>query len=223
MLLALDTATDAVSIALHDDTDLVAERTLGAARRHVEVLIPEIETLLRAYGFTIEALTAVAVGVGPGAFTGLRVGLVTARTLAYARDLPCHGVLTLDALAAAALDAGSVGAHEPFGIAIDARRREVFWARYEQSRRVSEPLASAPVELASGDLDDLTVVGDAVERYPGVFAREVAASPSAAAIARIALRHDDRFDVVAPTPVYVRRPDATEPGARKPVTPQGQR
>jgi tRNA threonylcarbamoyladenosine biosynthesis protein TsaB len=211
VLLALDTATDAVSIALHDGTDLVAERSLSAARRHVEVLTPEIDALLRTHGFTPDSLTSIAVGVGPGAFTGLRVGLVTARTLAYARGLPCNGVLTLDALAAAALDAGSVGAHESFGVAIDARRREVFWARYEQARRVSDPLASRPEDLVHGGLEGLTVVGDAVERYPGTFAREIAAAPTAAAIARISLRLDDRFEVVEPAPLYV----------RKPVTPQG--
>jgi tRNA threonylcarbamoyl adenosine modification protein YeaZ len=223
VLLALDSATDAVSIAVHDGADLVAERSVDAARRHVEVLVPEISAVLDDHGLSPRDLTAIAVGVGPGAFTGLRVGLVTARTLAYAAGIPCLGVVTLDALAAAALDVGSVGSHEAFAVAIDARRREVFWARYVQSKRASEPLASAPVELAQGPVAGLTVVGDAVERYPGVFAREVAAAPSASAIARIALRLDDRFDVVEPVPQYVRRPDAIEPGARKPVTPQGQR
>lgn len=222
MLLALDTATDTVSIALHDATDVVAQHTVDAARRHVEALIPEIDALLRSQGLVARDLSGMAVGVGPGAFTGLRVGLVTARTLAHALAITCTGVLTLDSVAAAALDSGSVGAHEPFVVALDARRREVFWARYDQSRRLTEPIASRPAEIALTEVADLTVVGDITQNYPGVFAREVAATPSAVAIARIALRLDERFDPLEPAPVYVRRPDAIEPGARKPVTPRGQ-
>lgn len=220
MLLALDTATDRVSIAVHDGREVLAVETLDAARRHAEALTPAIMRVLAAASATFHQLTGVAVGVGPGAFTGLRVGLATARTLAFARGLPCYGVLTLDALASAALDDGTVGTHESFGVALDARRREVFWARYEASGRVTEPAAGAPSDVAARDLNGLTVIGDASERYPDVFPGAVAASPSAIAVARIAGGLDDRFAVMNALPVYVRRPDAVEPGPRKPVTAQ---
>jgi tRNA threonylcarbamoyl adenosine modification protein YeaZ len=222
VLLALETSTDHVSVALHDGDGIVAGLSIDAARRHAETLVPAVQDVLDQAGVGLDAVTKVAVGVGPGGFTGLRVGVVTALTFAAARGVPCVGVLSLDALAADAISTGSVGAHEAFSVAVDARRREVFWARYVEGRRDGDAAAGDPRHLAAHELADLTVVGDAADRYPDVFARAIVAAPSAAAVAQIVNDHDrgfDTFDVLPARPVYVRSPDATPPAARKPVTP----
>jgi tRNA threonylcarbamoyl adenosine modification protein YeaZ len=219
VLLALDTATDHVSVALHNGAAVVASAALDGRRRHAEVLVPLIDEVLRDAGVDLSAVELVAVGVGPGAFTGLRVGLATARTLAQARGLECVGVSTLDALAHGAIANGSVGHHERFAVAIDARRREVFAAVIEHGARIEGPFVASPVAAAADQLANLTVVGDAVRQYPGVFAREIVATPSAVSIAEIVLAEragtPTPFAVVAPDPVYVRRPDATEPTPRR--------
>jgi tRNA threonylcarbamoyladenosine biosynthesis protein TsaB len=135
VLLAFDTATPHVTVALHDGASVVATYESTESMRHGEMLAPGIEHVLAAAGATVKDLTAIAVGVGPGPFTGLRVGLVTARTLAYTRGIPVHGVCTLDILAAAGIDAGL----DEFVVATDARRKEVYLASYAGGRRVSEP------------------------------------------------------------------------------------
>src|ERR1051325_4718889 len=106
MLLAFDTATPAVTVALHDGERVVASQTFVDARRHGELLAPAITAVLDEAWVPRQDVTAIAVGVGPGPFTGLRVGLVTARTLAFALDLPVYGVCSLGVLASAALATG---------------------------------------------------------------------------------------------------------------------
>ena len=128
LLLALDTATPAVTVALHDGSTVLAETSATDRRRHAELLAPAIERVLAQAGAGASDLTDVAVGTGPGPFTGLRVGLVTARMTASALGLRLHGVSTLDALAAQAVEDGTVGSD--FLVATDARRREVYWAAY---------------------------------------------------------------------------------------------
>ena len=100
MLLAFDTATPAVTVALHDGERVVAHSTTVDARRHGELLAPTIQALLDEAWIPRQDVTAIAVGVGPGPFTGLRVGLVTARMLASVLEIPVYGVCTLDVLAA---------------------------------------------------------------------------------------------------------------------------
>ena len=110
MLLAFDTATPFVTVALHDGEDVVAERRSSERMKHGEQLAPLIEAVLADAGVVRQDLTAIAVGVGPGPFTGLRVGLVTARTLAFVLEIPVYGVCSLDVLAVeAALGADPVG------------------------------------------------------------------------------------------------------------------
>ena len=125
VLLAFDTATPHVTVALHDGTSVVATFESEESMRHGEMLAPGIERVLADAGASATDLTGIAVGVGPGPFTGLRVGLVTARTLAFARGIPVHGVCSLDVLAADAIDAGL----DDFAVATDARRKEVYVAR----------------------------------------------------------------------------------------------
>ena len=100
MLLAFDTATPLVTVALHDGDRVVAERLSDQPMKHGEQLAPLLEQVLADVGIVRQDLTAIAVGVGPGPFTGLRVGLVTARTLGYVLDVPVYGVCSLDGIGA---------------------------------------------------------------------------------------------------------------------------
>src|SRR5690606_27829252 len=122
-----DTASPQVTVALLDDAGtVVAERRSDELMKHAEQLAPLIAAVLTEAGAAQIDVTAVAVGVGPGPFTGLRVGLATARTLAMVLEIPVYGVCSLDALALEAVAAGTV--QGPFLVATDARRKEVYWA-----------------------------------------------------------------------------------------------
>ena len=218
LLLAFDTATPAVSVALLGDEGVLAEHTEVDARRHGELLAPGIEKVLAAAGRSRGELTGVAVGVGPGPFTGLRVGLMTARALGDALGIAVHGVCTLDVLAAAVAAAGAPG---PFAVATDARRREVYWAGYDAAgRREGEPAVDRPAEIADR-LAGRGVAGQGPRLYPEQFPAALDPElPGAAALAVLAARllREDPAALLPPFPLYLRRPDAVEPGARKPVS-----
>jgi tRNA threonylcarbamoyl adenosine modification protein YeaZ len=218
LLLAFDTATPAVTVALRGDEGVLAEHTVLDARRHGELLAPGIERVLAAAGRSRAELTAVAVGVGPGPFTGLRVGLMTARALGDALEIPVHGVCTLDILAAAAL--AGAGPGRDFAVATDARRREVYWAEYDaRGRRRSDPAVDRPAEIAA-KLTGRPVAGQGPVLYPDSFPQPLEpALPSAAVLAELTARllAADPGALLPPYPLYLRRPDAVEPAARKPV------
>ncbi|QNN51456.1 tRNA (adenosine(37)-N6)-threonylcarbamoyltransferase complex dimerization subunit type 1 TsaB [Nocardioides mesophilus] len=203
MLLAFDTATEAVTVALHDGERVVAASTTVDARRHGELLAPAIAAVLDRAGIVRQDLTALAVGVGPGPFTGLRVGLVTARTLALVLDVPVYGVCTLDVLAAQALDEGATGG-EPFLVATDARRKEVYWAGYDAAGvRLQGPQVSKPAEVAT----EAFVVGRGALLYPDAFPRPVGPEhPDAGVLAAVVA--GERAELLDPEPLYLRRPDA---------------
>jgi tRNA threonylcarbamoyladenosine biosynthesis protein TsaB len=212
VLLAFDTATPAVTVALHDGERVVASLTRVDARRHGELLAPGITALLDEAWVARQDLTAVAVGVGPGPFTGLRVGLVTARTLALALDIPVYGVCTLDVLAAAAVDSSAV--QQPFLVATDARRKEVYWASYDEAgARLDGPHVSRPADVATQG----PVVGSGGLLYPEAFPRPVGPEyPDAGVLAAVVT--DERAELLDPEPLYLRRPDAAVPSSPKPVT-----
>src|SRR6478752_10630257 len=152
----MDTATPAVTVALHDGTSVIASSGQVDARRHGELLLPAVDRVLADAGTKLDAVTDVVVGVGPGPYTGLRVGLVTAATFGSALSVPVHGLCTLDGLAYAA---GQEGLDGPFAVATDARRKEVYWARYEDSRtRIGEPAVDRPADIAE-QVEGLPAVG----------------------------------------------------------------
>jgi tRNA threonylcarbamoyladenosine biosynthesis protein TsaB len=213
VLLAFDTATPFVSVALHDGEDVVVELRSDRSMKHGEQLAPLIEQALARAGIGRQDLTAVAVGVGPGPFTGLRVGLVTARTLGYVLDVPVHGVCSLDVLAVEAVETGAVTAGE-FLVATDARRKEVYVARYdERGARLAGPVVDKPAALAT----DQPVVGEGGVLYPEAFPHRTGpAAPSAGWLARVVA--EERAELLDPEPLYLRRPDAVAPGKPKRVS-----
>lgn len=212
MLLAFDTATPLVAVALHDGTDVVWEARSERPMKHGESLAALIQTGLDATGAVRQDLTAVAVGTGPGPFTGLRVGLVTARTLALVLEIPVYGVCTLDALAVEAVGTGAVDGE--FLVATDARRKEVYAAAYDvEGTRLTGPVVDKPDRVAT----DRPVVGQGPELYPDAFPRPTGpVLPSAGWLARTVV--DERAELTDPEPLYLRRPDATAPGAPKRVS-----
>jgi tRNA threonylcarbamoyl adenosine modification protein YeaZ len=215
LLLAFDTATPAVTVALHDGTRTVAQETAVDARRHGELLAVFIDRVLGAAGVRPADLTAIAVGTGPGPYTGLRAGLVTARVLGSALGLPVDGICTLDVIAAGACAAA--GGRE-FLVATDARRKELYWARYAAfGERVTGPEVIPASELPPG----LPVAGEGALLYPELGAEPIEPRyPAAAQLAALAAeRVAAQTPPAPPQPLYLRRPDAREPGRPKRVTP----
>lgn len=212
VLLAFDTATPAVTVALFDGQRVVAERTTVDAMRHGELLAPGISDVLDEAGLTRLDLSAVAVGIGPGPFTGLRVGLMTARTLSAVLEIPVYGVCTLDVLAVEAVDAGTVDG--PFHVATDARRKEVYFASYDAAgERLSGPDVVKPAAVAT----DAPVVGRGAVLYADSFSDgRCPKNPSAAVLARVVA--EERAELYDPEPMYLRRPDTAAPHERKRVS-----
>ncbi|WP_295661492.1 tRNA (adenosine(37)-N6)-threonylcarbamoyltransferase complex dimerization subunit type 1 TsaB [uncultured Nocardioides sp.] len=212
MLLALDTATPLVTVALHDGDDVVAERLADRPMKHGEQLAPLIETVMADAGIVRQDLTAIAVGAGPGPFTGLRVGLVTARTLGFVLEVPVYAVCSLDVLAVEAADTGAVSTD--FVVATDARRKEVYVASYDaEGVRLAGPEVRLPADVAT----EVPVVGEGPVLYPTAFPHAAGPTrPSAGWLARVV--HDERAELLDPEPLYLRRPDAVAGAARKPVS-----
>jgi tRNA threonylcarbamoyladenosine biosynthesis protein TsaB len=147
VIVSIDTSTALTSVAITDGQVLIAERSQLDAHRHTEVLAPMLKDVLNDVGRTM--LTTVAVGVGPGPYTGLRAGIATARALGFALRLPVLGLCSLDALAAEVAHLGAAAGDE-FGVAGDARRREVYWAWYRgDGVRLDGPRVSQPTAIDS--------------------------------------------------------------------------
>ncbi|MEU6849840.1 tRNA (adenosine(37)-N6)-threonylcarbamoyltransferase complex dimerization subunit type 1 TsaB [Actinacidiphila alni] len=220
LLLAFDTATPAVTAALHDGERVLAESTVVDARRHGELLLPAVDRVLTTAGRALADVTGLVVGVGPGPYTGLRVGLVTAASFADVLGVPVHGLCTLDGLAWAAGEAGLDG---PFTVATDARRKEVYWARYDGPRaRAGEPAVDRPADIADA-VRGLPAVGAGAALYPEVFTDrrpdpDHLSAGSLAALAAHRLAAGEPFE--PPLPLYLRRPDAQVPAGYKAVLPR---
>jgi tRNA threonylcarbamoyl adenosine modification protein YeaZ len=247
LLLAFDTATPAVTVALHDGQRVLAEAVTVDARRHGELLAPSIAKVIADAGAEPGDLTAIATGVGPGPYTGLRVGVVTARVFGRTLGVPVYGVCTLDFLARAAV---SAAAGREFLAVTDARRKELYWARYDGSgARLSGPSVSRAADIPDGAV--LPVAGQAAALYPAELGEPIwREHPSAAVLAELAA---ERLSVpgaglsapgpdlsgpgtdpngpwtdlsgpgagqvlLPPEPLYLRRPDARVPGPPKRVT-----
>lgn len=217
LVLALDTSSAAVTAAVVDADDLrvVGERVTINSRGHGELLAPEIEECLAEADITPRDLGAIVAGTGPGPFTGLRVGLVTAAVLAELLGIPTYGVCSLDAIALP----GST-----MLVAGDARRREVYWARYVAGVRVEGPSVSSPMDVPPWDG---SMAGGGAHLYAealrGVVPGAVLLDREYPSARQLVLAAVERIRSGAPSeilePLYLRRPDAEVPHASKAVTP----
>jgi len=221
LVVGFDTATPAVTVALHDGERVVSEAFAADGRRHGELLAPMIAKVMADAGASRADLTAVAVGVGPGPYTGLRVGVVTARVLGAVLGLPVHGVCSLDVIAAA------VPPGREFLVATDARRREVYWARYDASgRRLEGPRVGRADSIPGAP--ERPAAGNGAQLYPEAFGEVTGpAYPDARTLCAIVAGQlavpgaapSPAAPLLAAEPLYLRRPDAREPGPPKRVTP----
>ena len=208
LILAIDTSTTAITVALHNQTQLLAHRTHLDARAHTEWLAPLIESCLADADTQPCDLTGVAVGVGPGPFTGLRVGIVTGLTMGHALGVPVHGVCSLDVLAEQA-------AHlvkDELLVATDARRKEVYWARYAvcsgSVQRLTDPAVDRPADL-NDMVRALPTAGRGPELYPDLFAIALPVlDVDAAVLGRVAVARILTGKPMPVEPLYLRRPDA---------------
>jgi tRNA threonylcarbamoyl adenosine modification protein YeaZ len=220
-VLAFDTSTAAVTVAVVHDGALRAERLVVDANRQGERLAPMIHDALAAAQAKAQDLAAIGVGLGPGPFTGLRVGIMTAKAMADALDVPAYGVCSLDLIADQHRSEGA-----PFAVLSDARRKQVYWARYDAAgQRLEGPDLARPDDVAERLRGHVRLVAGAGshlyrDAFVGFEIVELGQYPGAADLGR---RVTDLVRVEAAVddvmPLYLRRPDAQPPGRPKQVTP----
>ena len=219
LILGIDTATARVGVSIGGHEGVLGLFEVTRGRRHAETLVPAVEFLCRQADIEIGEISVVAVDVGPGLFTGLRVGLAAAKSFAQALRIPMIGISSLDLLAFPNRLTDRVVVP-----VIDARKGEVFWAMYRAVpggvQKVAEPTVG-PVEELIGDLlarsQDVLCVGDGAHRYRDEilegFHCEIGsdAHPSAAPLVQLAHAQALREEWVNPweiEPIYLRAPDA---------------
>ncbi len=206
LVLGLDTST-VVTVGLARGADVLATAVVGDRMAHVEQLAPLVQRVCAAAAVVLPEVDLVVVGLGPGPFTGLRVGIVTARMLSSVLGRPLHGVCSLDVIAA------QYAAQHPAGefvVATDARRKEVYWARYAaDGARVEGPRVSAPAELPP-----LPTVGPGADVYPETLESVLGPRGLDPAVLAVA---GPRLPGAGVQALYLRRPDAAEPTRRKSV------
>lgn len=216
LVIAVDTATPAVTAGVVDVKEMLvlAQCVTVDAKAHGELLTPHVQTALAEAGRTFADVDAIVCGVGPGPFTGLRAGMATAAALGQVLGKPVYPVCTLDAIAA--------DSEGPLLVASDARRKEVYWAAYDaSSKRVTGPSVDKPATVVARipSLAVERVAGNGATLYDLGLPHTGQEYPTPLGLARVA--RDDVLSAAKPrpfTPLYLRRPDAVEPGARKRVT-----
>jgi tRNA threonylcarbamoyladenosine biosynthesis protein TsaB len=222
LILGIETATEQISCAIGGHEGVLGLFEVARGRRHAELLTPAIEFLCRQADITLDEIGAIAVDTGPGLFTGMRVGIATAKAMAHALRVPVIPMTSLDLLALPLRHADRL-----ITAVIDARRGEVYHAFYRQVpggvQRLEGP-AVGPVDDLVADLlatgEDALLVGDGALRYrdricAGVrrveFAEQWLAHPSAAPLVQLAHAKALREEWVQPAevqPLYLRQPDA---------------
>ncbi|MGX7827461.1 tRNA (adenosine(37)-N6)-threonylcarbamoyltransferase complex dimerization subunit type 1 TsaB [Actinokineospora sp. 24-640] len=213
LVLAVDTATPAVTagvVEVGDTVAVLAERITVDAKAHGELLTPHVRDALAEAGRALSEVDAIVCGVGPGPFTGLRAGMVSAAALGHALGRPVYPVCSLDAIAASVPG-------EPLLVVTDARRREVYWAVYDAlGVRIDGPHVSPAAEVSAPHAKRVAGAG----LYDFGLPLVEPAHPSPAGL--VAAARAELVSGAEPgplTPLYLRRPDAVVPGARKRVSP----
>jgi tRNA threonylcarbamoyladenosine biosynthesis protein TsaB len=221
-LLALETATEACSAALWVD-GAVLERYALAPRRHAALILPMIDAVLAEAGLTLHQLDVLAVGRGPGAFTGVRIAMGVVQGLAFARDLPVAPVSTLAALAlGAALDTGQTR----IATALDARMGEVYWGTWMIDGETLEPLGlervCAPAQVTAPPGEWFGAGTGWLAYAPALSQRLTVSSwrgdcyPRASNVARLATdpaRRNEWVNAEQALPVYLRNQVVGQPSA----------
>lgn len=225
LLMGIETATRRVGVVLANEHGLLGrvelDGSVSGRPRHAEALAPAIRYLCDECGVSLGHLSAVAVGIGPGMFTGLRVGVTTAKVLAQSLRVPVLPIPSLDLLAYPFRHARSL-----IAAVIDARRNEVYYAMYRPVpggvQRESEYELGSPEDVA-GEIgargEDTLLCGDGVQRFADVFGRldraeqagPAYAAPSLSALAELASARYEREEFSSPEdvlPMYLRRSDA---------------
>jgi tRNA threonylcarbamoyl adenosine modification protein YeaZ len=219
LVLALDTSSSAVTAGLlrlpaAGAPEILAERVIINARAHGELLMPSVCEVLARARASMHDLDAVVCGAGPGPFTGLRVGMVTAAALGDALNVPVYPVVGLDAIAYRAGEGNGA-----LLVITDARRREVYWARYDSGVRLEGPHVDRPADLPLTGVSRVAGAVDAVD-LPAELPVVPPRHPDPAALVAVVAAELRPHTPPGPlTPLYLRRPDAVEPGPRKRVTP----
>lgn len=221
LILGITTSTAQVGCAIGGHEGILGSVHSTRGRRHAETLTPAIEFLCRQARVELADVGAIAVDVGPGMFTGLRVGVAAAKALSHARRLPMVGVTSLDLLAFPLRHSNRL-----IVCAIDAGRGELFHAAYRHVpggvQRITGPEVSSPADLASDLMatnDEVLLVGDGAVRHRDAFsgitrvelADQGMAYPHAGSLVQLAHARALREEFVAPgeaTPLYLRKPDA---------------
>lgn len=222
-LIAFDAAGRSCAAALLCRGELLGERLEVMARGQAERLVPMIEELLSEAGVAHGELDAIAVTVGPGGFTGVRIGLAAARGYALALKIPQIAVTNFEAVAEATLAEERAG--RKLLVLLDAKRTDFYAQLFDESLTpMGEPFCAEPGELASRlPAGPLLLAGDAVEQaLAGLEGRDLTRSDapqqvSAAAVAQVAARRGlPTAGAAAPQPLYLRPPDVTQPKRAKP-------
>lgn len=221
LIIGIDTATAQVSVAIGGHEGVLASTQSLRGRQHAEVLTPAIEFTCRQARIELSEISVVAVDLGPGLFTGLRVGVASAKAMAHALNVPMIGVSSLDLLAFPVRFTSRL-----IVATIDARRGELFYAFYRQVpggvQRLSDHQVGSPDDLASEILasgEECLLVGDGAQRYREVFeglkkieiVEEGFAHPAASSLVMLAHARALREQWVKPwdlQPLYLRKPDA---------------
>jgi tRNA threonylcarbamoyladenosine biosynthesis protein TsaB len=219
LILGIETATQQVGVAIGGHEGVIASFEVARGRRHAEILTPAIEFVCRQAEIDVGEIGCIAVDVGPGLFTGMRVGIAAAKAMALALRVPMIGISSLDLLAFPCRHTDRVVVP-----VIDARKAEVFWAMYRQVpggvQQVSAPTVGPVDDLVADMLarsQEVLCVGDGAQRYRDEIVEgyrcEVSAPvhPSAGALVQLAHSRALREDWVRPNevePVYLRAPDA---------------
>lgn len=201
--LAIDTSVG-VSVALVDETVVINELSVDSHGVQGEKTTALIAELLHTSGREVNDVSDVVVGVGPGPFTGLRVGIATAQAFAFARKIPVVGICSLDGI--------GLSQERPCVVVTDARRKEVYWAHYD-GLRVSGPSVATPETLLA-NYPQANYVGPGLGIYLHVFSGQLL-SLNASNLVYVARRFPDLH--LPLTPLYLRNPDAVEPTSRKSV------
>ena len=222
MLIAgIDTATAQVSVAVGGHEGVLASTQSCRGRQHAEILTPSIEFTCKQARIELSEISVVAVDLGPGLFTGLRVGVAAAKAMAHALNVPMIGVPSLDLVAFPVRFSNRL-----IVAAVDARRGEIFYSFYRQVpggiQRLGEHRVGTPDDLASELLlsrEEVLLVGDGAHRYAETFegiARvdlvdQGFSHPSAASLVQLAHAQALREQFEQPAevePIYLRKPDA---------------